>query len=61
MKQDFFNIVNGRWVIGNLYDKLIACKFDLFINLQRSIDVSIPVRVKKDLSIHNYKFNYDKR
>lgn len=61
MKQDFFSIVNGRWVIGNLYDKLISCKFDLFINLQRAIDNPIQLRVKKDLSIHNYKFNYDKR
>lgn len=52
-----FTIVNGKWVTGNLNDRLVAASFDVFINLKRKLHPNEQKRVRKDLSIHNYKFN----
>lgn len=52
-----FTIVNGKWVTGNLNDKLVAASFDVFINLRRKLHPKKHNRVRKDLSIHNYKFS----
>lgn len=49
-----FNIKNGRWVIGNLYDALIASNFDVFIKSKREPEKTV-VRGKLSKN-HNYKF-----
>lgn len=56
MKSIEFVPINGKWVIGNLNDKLIAASFDKFINMKREHETSREPRVKRDLSHHNYQF-----
>lgn len=51
-----FKIKKGRWVIGNLYDKLVASKFDQFINWHREPN---PVRRTYrafPLHVYNHQF-----
>jgi len=50
----------GRWLIGNLNDKLIAASFDLFVNMHREA-IPLVVRVRRNLSEHNYQFRFKNR
>lgn len=56
LKAKCFTIVKGRWKIGNLDDILVRTSFDFFINLRRQHPKPTPIRVKRDLKHHNYKF-----
>lgn len=57
-----FEVKNGRWQIGNLYDSLISCKFDCFINLHRKMQyIKLRARTTGNLSKHNYQFNFINR
>lgn len=58
VKDKGFKVVDGKWLIGNLNDKLVAASFDVFINLRRKTKVDNKPRVKRNLSHHNYKFKY---
>jgi hypothetical protein len=51
-----FQIKNGKWQIGNLYDTLVACKFDFFVNTHRQMFRN-RIRVKIT-NKHNYVYNY---
>jgi len=53
-----FKIKKGRWQIGNLYDALIADKFDMFINSHREIEC-LMLRSHKTQSLkrHNHVYN----
>ncbi len=47
-------VKNGRWEIGNLYDRLISSKFDIYIN---SFRVAETTRLRSKISKeNNYQF-----
>lgn len=47
-------IKNGKWQTGNLYDCIIAAKFDEFINLHREPKKqALRSKITKE---HNHKF-----
>jgi len=48
-------IINGKWQCGNLYDALVAARFDRFINIQRQMPQ--PVKKGVNLKQYNYQFN----
>lgn len=57
-----FRVVDGKWEVGNLNDKLVSVSFDHFINRQRKHIKKAEQRTKTDLKQHNYKFrNHEQR
>ena len=51
-----FRIIDGKWEIGNLNDKLVSASFDHFVNRNRQHAKPIATRSGRDLKQHNYKF-----
>jgi hypothetical protein len=51
-------IVNGKWKIKNLYDKLEAQNIDRFFNSQRELEPIRKLRTKRDLKRFNYEFKF---
>jgi len=56
-----FKLEGGRWIAGNMYDKLVNAAFDKFVNLHRKLPVVQPERLRRDLSMHNHVFNFTNR
>ena len=64
MKHKVFKIKKRRWQIGNLYDSLVASKFDFFINTHRELrDLKFMTFPNKNQNLkkHNYQFNFINR
>lgn len=59
MKTKQHKIVNGKWVIKNIYDALQASLFDKYINTHRELET--PVLRSKITKEHNYQFNFKNR
>jgi hypothetical protein len=59
MKTKQHKLINGRWVIKNIYDALQASSFDIYINTHRKLET--PVLRYKITKEHNYKFKFEKR
>ncbi len=53
-----YRVVNGRWEVGNLNDKLVSFSFDHFISRHRKHAKPLAPRTKQDLKQHNYKFKF---
>lgn len=62
MKNKVFKVKNGRWQIGNLYDSLIASKFDFFINTHRTLESrNVTSQYRLPLYVYNHQFKFKNR